>query len=66
MAELSRARIARIGALLGKKIWLSMHPRDVGSHLTIRPPSAPQGHQCESATRFSLRGVVPYIACIGM
>ena len=29
---------------MGKKIWLSMHPRNFGSHMTVRPP-APQSNQ---------------------
>ena len=24
---------------MGKKIWLSVHPRNFGSHVTVRPPS---------------------------
>ena len=33
---------------MGKKIWLSMHPRNFGSHMTVRPsvrPPAPQSNQ---------------------
>ena len=37
IAELSRAQRSTVG----KKIFLSMHPRNVGSH----GPSAPQGNQ---------------------
>ena len=32
-----------------KKIWLSIHLRNFGSHVTVRlsnRPSAPQGNQC--------------------
>ena len=29
---------------MGKKIWLSMHPRNFGSHVIVRP-SAPQSNQ---------------------
>ena len=36
-----------------KEIWLSMHPRNFGSHVTVCPPArpplrpfAPQAHQC--------------------
>lgn len=35
---------------MSSKIWLSVHPRNSGSHVTIRPfarPSAPQGNECE-------------------
>ena len=35
---------------IAKKIWLSIHLRNFGSHMTVRPsdhPSAPQGNQCE-------------------
>ena len=39
---------------MGKKIWLFMHARNFGCHVTVRPsarppvlPSASQGNQCE-------------------
>ena len=35
---------------IAKKIWLPIRPRDVGSHVTVRPPArpfAPRGNQCE-------------------
>ena len=40
---------------MGKKIWLSMHRRNFGSHVTVRTPSAPQPNQCEM-TFFNLSG----------
>ena len=38
---------------MGKIIWLSVHSRHFGSHMSIRMsihPSAPQGYQCEMAS----------------
>ena len=53
-SEAPRVRGARAsGAPLSpiiKKIWLSVHPKNVGSHVTVRPsdrPSRPQGNHCE-------------------
>ena len=40
---------------MGKKIWLSMHRRNFGSHVTVRAPSAPQHNQFEM-TFFNLSG----------
>ena len=44
---------------MGKKFWLSTHPKKFGNHVTVRPParpparpivrpSAPQIYQCET------------------
>ena len=30
-----------------KKIWLSIHPRNFGSHMTVHPSVSPQGNQGE-------------------
>ena len=32
---------------MSKKIWLSMHPRKFGNHVTVRAPSEPKVYQCE-------------------
>ena len=39
---------------MGNKVWLSMHPRKFGNHVTVRPSVHPpsvrttsQGNQCE-------------------
>ena len=36
---------------MGKKIWYPMHPRNFGSHVTVRPPDQPsvppQANQCK-------------------
>ena len=32
---------------MSKEIWLSMHPRKFGNHVTVRAPSAPRAYQCE-------------------
>ena len=35
---------------IAKRIWLSIHPRNFGSHVTLRPSTRaplPQGNQCE-------------------
>ena len=56
---------------IGKKIWLSIHLRNFGSHATVRPsdhPSAPQGNQCEiSHCLASMETLQPDIAhpCCG-
>ena len=45
----ARASRAPLSPII-KKIWLSVHPRNFGSHVSVRPsdrPSAPQGNQCE-------------------
>ena len=48
------ARTERAAEHMGKKIWLSMHPRNFCNHVTLRPfarptarPSAPQPYQCK-------------------
>ena len=38
---------------MGKIIWLSVHLRNFGSHMSVHlsiHPSAPQGYQCEVAS----------------
>ena len=43
-----RARAEKIA----RKIWLSIHPRNIGGHMTIRSPvhpSTPQRNQCEKS-----------------
>ena len=32
---------------MSKEIWLSMHPRKFGNHVTVHAPSAPRAYQCE-------------------
>ena len=50
---------------MGKKIWLFMHARNFGCHVTVRPsarplvlPSAPQDNQCEMVC-FPVSGLQP-------
>ena len=43
---------AREHSLIAKKIWLSIYPRNLGSHVSVRPsdrPSASQGNQCKTS-----------------
>ena len=32
---------------MGKKMWLTTHPRKFGNHVTVDRPSVPQAYQCE-------------------
>ena len=37
---------------MGKKIWLPMHPRNFGSHVTVRPPDRPHHRHINSINRY--------------
>ena len=43
----------RVRSPVAKKNWLYIHPRNFGSHVTVRPPGGPSVKDC---TEFSFFG----------